>query len=172
MITIHSGVYPYRSILNMGRLDHDAILGCSSVTCTAMCTHCYTNVKFEFVPVRRFPSRCTWYCTTCHAPACDVLGLLKPSSLNGISLSHVLCQHIDHRLLSSQGYSVAFDPLDGSSIIDTNFAVGTIFGVWPGNRLVGISGRELAASGMAVYGPRTTMTVAGTFCFRWFVALP
>jgi sedoheptulose-bisphosphatase len=24
------------------------------------------------------------------------------------------------------GYSVAFDPLDGSSIIDANFAVGTI----------------------------------------------
>lgn len=59
-----------------------------------------------------------------------------------------------------QGYSVAFDPLDGSSIIDTNFAVGTIFGIWPGNRLVGISGRELAGAGMAVYGPRTTMTVA------------
>ena len=59
-----------------------------------------------------------------------------------------------------QGYSVAFDPLDGSSIIDTNFAVGTIFGVWPGSRLVGISGRELAGAGMAVYGPRTTMTVA------------
>lgn len=68
----------------------------------------------------------------------------------------------------SQGYSVAFDPLDGSSIIDTNFAVGTIFGVWPGSRLVGVSGRDLAASGMAVYGPRTTMTVAGTcaLCFR------
>lgn len=60
-----------------------------------------------------------------------------------------------------QGYSVAFDPLDGSSIIDTNFAVGTIFGVWPGNRLVGVTGRELASAGMAVYGPRTTMTVAG-----------
>lgn len=56
---------------------------------------------------------------------------------------------------------MAFDPLDGSSIIDTNFAVGTIFGVWPGSRLVGISGRELAGAGMAVYGPRTTMTVAG-----------
>eukprot|EP00752_Nemacystus_decipiens_P007732 g6913.t1 len=62
--------------------------------------------------------------------------------------------------MGGEGYSVAFDPLDGSSIIDTNFAVGTIFGVWPGSRLVGVSGRDLAASGMAVYGPRTTMTVA------------
>ncbi|CAN0572210.1 unnamed protein product [Ectocarpus sp. 12 AP-2014] len=62
--------------------------------------------------------------------------------------------------MGGEGYSVAFDPLDGSSIIDTNFAVGTIFGVWPGSRLVGVSGRDLAAAGMAVYGPRTTMTVA------------
>ena len=66
-------------------------------------------------------------------------------------------------MVGFQGYSVAFDPLDGSSIIDTNFAVGTIFGVWPGSRLVGVSGRDLSAAGMAVYGPRTTMTVAGTF---------
>ncbi|CAM9129917.1 unnamed protein product [Choristocarpus tenellus] len=62
--------------------------------------------------------------------------------------------------MGGEGYSVAFDPLDGSSIIDTNFAVGTIFGIWPGDRLVGITGRQLAASGMAVYGPRTTMTVS------------
>ncbi|CAM9226129.1 unnamed protein product [Phaeothamnion confervicola] len=62
--------------------------------------------------------------------------------------------------MGGEGYSVAFDPLDGSSIIDTNFAVGTIFGIWPGNRLVGVTGRQLAASGMATYGPRTTMTLA------------
>jgi len=28
-------------------------------------------------------------------------------------------------------YSVTFDPLDGSSIIDANFAVGSIFSIWP-----------------------------------------
>jgi len=58
------------------------------------------------------------------------------------------------------GYSVAFDPLDGSSVIDTNFAVGTIWGAWPGGRLTGVSGRDLKAAGVCVYGPRTTMTVA------------
>lgn len=58
------------------------------------------------------------------------------------------------------GYSVAFDPLDGSSVIDTNFAVGTIWGVWPGSRLTNIFGKDLQAAGMAVYGPRTTMTMA------------
>lgn len=62
--------------------------------------------------------------------------------------------------MGGKGYSVAFDPLDGSSVIDTNFAVGTIFGIWPGDRLVGVSGRQLKASGIAVYGPRTTITLA------------
>ncbi|KAA8493284.1 Sedoheptulose-1,7-bisphosphatase, chloroplastic [Porphyridium purpureum] len=57
-------------------------------------------------------------------------------------------------------YSVAFDPLDGSSIIDTNFSVGTIFGVWPGSKLTGITGRGLVAAGLAVYGPRTTITLS------------
>lgn len=39
-------------------------------------------------------------------------------------------------------YSVAFDPLDGSSIVDANFAVGSIFGVWPGDKLLGRTGKE------------------------------
>ncbi len=62
--------------------------------------------------------------------------------------------------MGGKGYSVAFDPLDGSSVIDTNFAVGTIWGVWPGDKLTGISGRQLKAAGIAVYGPRTTITIA------------
>ena len=50
------------------------------------------------------------------------------------------------------GFSVAFDPLDGSSIIDANFAVGTIIGVWPGSRLLNRYGRDLAISLIAQYG--------------------
>jgi sedoheptulose-bisphosphatase len=57
-------------------------------------------------------------------------------------------------------FSVAFDPLDGSSIIDTNFSVGTIFGVWPGDKFVGQTGRAIIAAGLAIYGPRTTITLA------------
>eukprot|EP00981_Chlorochromonas_danica_P010719 scaffold3345_cov164-Ochromonas_danica.AAC.5 len=62
--------------------------------------------------------------------------------------------------MGGSGYSVAFDPLDGSSVIDTNFAVGTIWGIWPGDRLTGITGRQLKGAGIAVYGPRTTITLA------------
>lgn len=57
-------------------------------------------------------------------------------------------------------YSVAFDPLDGSSIVDANFAVGSIFGVWEGPGLLGRIGREQKAAVMAMYGPRISMMVA------------
>ena len=42
----------------------------------------------------------------------------------------------------SKGFSVAFDPLDGSSIVDANFAVGTIAGIWPGKGLLNRRGKE------------------------------
>lgn len=61
--------------------------------------------------------------------------------------------------MGGEGYSIAFDPLDGSSIIDTNFAVGTIWGTWPGSKLVGNTGRQLSSSGICVYGPRTCITL-------------
>ena len=55
---------------------------------------------------------------------------------------------------------MAFDPLDGSSIVDTNFTVGTIFGVWPGDKLTGVTGRDQVAAAMGIYGPRTTYVLA------------
>ena len=61
---------------------------------------------------------------------------------------------------SSNGFSVAFDPLDGSSIVDANFAVGTIAGIWPGKGLLGRYGREQSASLMCIYGPKVTMALA------------
>jgi len=58
------------------------------------------------------------------------------------------------------GYSVSFDPLDGSSIVDCNLAVGTIFSIWKGNELTNIYGNDIQVSGMCIYGPRTIMTFA------------
>ena len=59
-----------------------------------------------------------------------------------------------------QLYSIGFDPLDGSSIIDANFSVGSIFGIWPGKGLLGRTGREQVASVVSLYGPRTTLIIA------------
>jgi len=62
--------------------------------------------------------------------------------------------------LGGSKYCVAFDPLDGSSIVDANFSVGSIFGVWEGTTLINRTGREQKAAAMAMYGPRITMAVA------------
>lgn len=60
----------------------------------------------------------------------------------------------------THGVQVAFDPLDGSSIFGANFAVGSIFGVWPGDTPIGQTGRDQAAAAYSVYGPRTLLVVA------------
>jgi len=61
---------------------------------------------------------------------------------------------------AGDGFSVSFDPLDGSSIIDTNFSVGSIFGIWPGKGLLGRTGREQCSSVLTIYGPRVTLVIA------------
>jgi len=69
---------------------------------------------------------------------------------------------------SSGGYAVVFDPLDGSSNIDANISVGTIFGIYkkvshPGESTtvkdVLRAGRELVAAGYAVYGSATMLVL-------------
>merc|ERR1719413_251122 len=68
-------------------------------------------------------------------------------------------------------FTVCWDPLDGSSIVDNNWAVGTIVGVWPKKTgLIGATGRDQVTSIVALYGPRTTVLVAlddGTYEFTY-----
>eukprot|EP00951_Prasinocladus_malaysianus_P018145 scaffold144228_cov36-Prasinocladus_malaysianus.AAC.1 len=61
---------------------------------------------------------------------------------------------------AGDGYSVAFDPLVGSNVVDSNFAVGTVFGVWPGDQLLGVRGYDQVAAGLGIYGPRTVFCLA------------
>lgn len=53
-------------------------------------------------------------------------------------------------------YLVAFDPLDGSSIVDSNFSVGSIFGIYNG----AFSAKNLIASGYVLYGVRLELIIA------------
>jgi sedoheptulose-bisphosphatase len=58
-------------------------------------------------------------------------------------------------------FTVCWDPLDGSSIVDNNWAVGTMIGIWPKKTgLIGATGRDQVTSLVALYGPRTTVLVA------------
>ncbi len=60
-------------------------------------------------------------------------------------------------------YAIAIDPLDGSSNIDVNVSIGTIFGIQKalddGEATFLRSGRHLVCAGYFIYGPQTALIV-------------
>ena len=60
-------------------------------------------------------------------------------------------------LLHKDGkYFIAYDPLDGSSLVDVNLSVGSIFGIYEG----AFGAAKMVASCYVVYGPRVEMVFA------------
>lgn len=53
-------------------------------------------------------------------------------------------------------YLVGYDPLDGSSLVDVNLSVGSIFGIYEKS----FDGKNLVASAYVVYGPRVELVIA------------
>jgi len=53
-------------------------------------------------------------------------------------------------------FYIAYDPLDGSSLVDVNLSVGSIFGIYKG----GFGADKMVASCYVVYGPRVEMVFA------------
>ncbi len=53
-------------------------------------------------------------------------------------------------------YTVCYDPLDGSSLVDVNLSVGSIFGIYRGE----LRASNLVASAYVVYGPRIELVIA------------
>ena len=61
-------------------------------------------------------------------------------------------------LLPDAPFTVVFDPLDGSSLLDCNLAIGSIFGIYESKgKLMGKTPREQVAALYIVYGPRTIL---------------
>lgn len=57
-------------------------------------------------------------------------------------------------------YNITHDPLDGSSNIDTNLPIGTIFGIYPKHDSLLQKGSKLIASGYILYGPSMMIVYA------------
>lgn len=53
-------------------------------------------------------------------------------------------------------YLIAYDPLDGSSLVDVNLSVGSIFGIYEND----FTGDNLVASVYVVFGPRVELVIA------------
>ena len=74
------------------------------------------------------------------------------------SVNTVASEEKEHEeILHGDGkYFIAYDPLDGSSLVDVNLSVGSIFGIYEG----GFSSDKMVAACYVVYGPRVEMVFA------------
>lgn len=66
-------------------------------------------------------------------------------------------------------FIVTFDPLDGSSVIDANFSVGSIFAIWKRKEglgdvehMLGFTGKDIIGACLASFGSRTVAVVYNT----------
>ncbi len=74
------------------------------------------------------------------------------------TIKDIISEEKEHILdINPKGkYTIAYDPLDGSSLADVNLSVGSIFGIYEN----GIRGKDLKAAIYVVYGPRVEMVLA------------
>jgi len=74
------------------------------------------------------------------------------------SIKELASEEKEHaELLHKDGkYLIGYDPLDGSSLVDVDLSVGSIFGIY----LNGYKGEDLIAAVYVVYGPRVEMVIA------------
>lgn len=87
---------------------------------------------------------------------CD---LIIEEELSHVNTVHTLASEEKEEalLVNKEGkYLIGFDPLDGSSLVDVNLSVGSIFGIYSGS----FSGADLIASCYVVYGPRVELVFA------------
>lgn len=60
-------------------------------------------------------------------------------------------------LVPEAPFTLVFDPLDGSSLVDANLAIGSIFGIYEAGNPIGKTPRDQVAALYLVYGPRTIL---------------
>jgi|SaaInlV_150m_DNA_4_1039716.scaffolds.fasta_scaffold04124_4 sedoheptulose-bisphosphatase len=95
-----------------------------------------------------------------------IFNALKESNVVHIGSSEESPTEIDclevnkWNLKEDEGFSMGFDPLDGSSIVGCNFAIGTICGIWSGKGLIGQKCKDLVCSIMVIYGPKTIIVLS------------
>ncbi|MCD6258752.1 MAG: class 1 fructose-bisphosphatase [Helicobacteraceae bacterium] len=74
------------------------------------------------------------------------------------SINTIASEEKEHSvaLRESGKYFIAYDPLDGSSLIDVNLSVGSIFGIYENS----FNSKNMVAACYVVYGPRVEMVFA------------
>ena len=86
--------------------------------------------------------------------------IFKHLKNSGVIFGYASEESAKFNSISEDGeYFVTFDPIDGSSVIDCNFSVGSIYGIWNTKDLEGKTGRSLVGAALAIYGTRTTICI-------------
>ena len=87
---------------------------------------------------------------------CDMIIEEEFSSVD--SVSTIASEEKEHEEVfrKDSKYFIAYDPLDGSSLVDVNLSVGSIFGIYEN----GFGAENMVASCYVVYGPRVEMVFA------------
>ena len=94
--------------------------------------------------------------------ALDVLSdrIIQDELKKNVKVGLIASEELTDEMKFGDGeFAVAYDPLDGSSLVDVNLAVGSIFGIYKTKSFIGVKGEEQLASMIAVYGPRTTIVL-------------
>ena len=92
----------------------------------------------------------------------EMMAMAKASGVVAAAASE---EEDEARLLTAGApYLITFDPLDGSSNIDVNVSIGTIFSILPATAGEGAApflqpGRKQVAAGYCLYGPQTTLVL-------------
>jgi fructose-1,6-bisphosphatase I len=94
--------------------------------------------------------------------ALDVLSdrIIRKRLIKSGVVSNIASEEMDEIFEVTTGsngmYSVSYDPLDGSSLVDVNLAVGTIVSIYSGSDLLQ-EGRKQVAAMYILYGPRVSL---------------
>ncbi|WP_456471141.1 class 1 fructose-bisphosphatase [Caminibacter sp.] len=83
--------------------------------------------------------------------------IVEKNLLKVNSVKEIISEEKEDPITKENGkYLVAYDPLDGSSLIDVDLSVGSIFGIYEND----YKGENIKAAVYVVYGPRVEMVVA------------
>lgn len=87
---------------------------------------------------------------------CDMI--IEEEFSNVPSIHTIASEEKEHEMLMHEDgkYFIAYDPLDGSSLVDVNLSVGSIFGIYEG----AFGSTHMVAACYVVYGPRVEMVFA------------
>jgi len=87
---------------------------------------------------------------------CDMI--IEEEFSNVASIHTIASEEKEHEVMLHENgkYFIAYDPLDGSSLIDVNLSVGSIFGIYEN----AFGAKNMVASCYVVFGPRVEMVFA------------